>query len=412
MPTLLEARERVRELAAKMLAVVEDAALTDAAKMTKLDEYEPDLKAAQDEVAAKEAVERRKAEIFQAAGRAPGDDEADPQDKRGGYVTLGEQFVRANGYKTLLDRGLKGGSWTTGDIELKADFSEGTPAAPGPGYDLVTTPPQIIPGIVDIRFRPLVIEDLFPGGGTTSPLIRYLVETAVTNAAAAVAEGALKPESAMSFDTVDETLHKIATFLPITDEMLEDWSQIQSYLNARLPLFIRQASEAQILSGDGNGANMIGLLNRPGLAPTITKGTGLSPAEDNEMDAIYRQLTEIRWTSFLEPDAIVINPRAWQTIMLSKNSQGVYYANGPFVGQQPQTLWGKRVVNTPAIANGEALIGAFASAAQLFTRGGIVVEASNSHADFFQRNKTAIRAERRMGLAVYRPGAFGRVAGL
>jgi len=98
--------------------------------------------------------------------------------------------------------------------------------------------------------------------------------------------------------------------------------------------------------------------------------------------------------------------------MLAKNAQGNYYANGPFVTSQPETLWGKRVVVTPAIGDGQALVGAFTSAAQLFNRGGIVVEASNSHADFFQRNKTAIRAERRMALAVYRPGAFGRVAGL
>jgi hypothetical protein len=40
------------------------------------------------------------------------------------------------------------------------------------------------------------------------------------------------------------------------------------------------------------------------------------------------------------------------------------------------------------------------------------VEASNSHADYFQRNLTAIRAEERLALAVYRPGAFGAVTGL
>jgi hypothetical protein len=75
MPTLLEARETVRELASKMLVVVEDPKLTDAEKMTKLDEYQPDLTAAQDEVASKEAVERRKAEIFKAVGRKGGDNE-------------------------------------------------------------------------------------------------------------------------------------------------------------------------------------------------------------------------------------------------------------------------------------------------------------------------------------------------
>ena len=35
-----------------------------------------------------------------------------------------------------------------------------------------------------------------------------------------------------------------------------------------------------------------------------------------------------------------------------------------------------------------------------------MVEASNSHSDYFQRNLTAIRAETRLALAVYRPEAF------
>jgi HK97 family phage major capsid protein len=157
---------------------------------------------------------------------------------------------------------------------------------------------------------------------------------------------------------------------------------------------------------------MVGLLNRPGLAATVTKGTAPSAADDNNMDAVYRQITRIRQNSFMEPDAIVISPTAWQDIVLSKNAQGAYYANGPFVGQQPETLWGKRVVQTAALTAGNALVGAFAQGAQMFAKGGITVEASNSHADFFQRNKTAIRAERRLGLAVYRPGAFGLVAGL
>jgi HK97 family phage major capsid protein len=413
MPTLEESREKVRDIAAKMLVVVEDAKLTDADKLKKLEAYEPDLKAAQDEVSAKEAIDRRKAEIFKAAGKK-GDNDAggDDRDTRGGYVSLGEQFTKSLGYKNLCERGLKGGRWSSGDIELKTTLTEGTAGAPGGGYDLVTTPPNVLPGVVDIRFRPLFLEDLLPKGSTSSPLIRYLVEEAITNAAAAVAEGDLKPESALSFATVDETLHKVATFLPVTDEMLEDWNQIQSYLNARLELFVRQAAESQLLSGDGTGANMVGLLNRPGLAATVTKGTAPSAADDNNMDAVYRQITRIRQNSFMEPDAIVISPTAWQDIVLSKNAQGAYYANGPFVGQQPETLWGKRVVQTAALTAGNALVGAFAQGAQMFAKGGITVEASNSHADFFQRNKTAIRAERRLGLAVYRPGAFGLVAGL
>jgi HK97 family phage major capsid protein len=411
-PTLLESREKVRELASKMLLVVEDSKLSDAEKLTKLKDYEPDLTTAQAEVADKEEIERHKAQIFTAAGK-PNTDAADAPE-RGGYKSFGDEFIHSLGYKSLLERGLRGGNWSTGDVELgaKADLTEGTPAAPGGGWPLVTNPPTYVPGMVDIRTAPLTVEALFPHGTTNSPLIRYLVETVVTNAAAAVAEGALKPESALEFDAIDETLHKIATFLPVTDEMLEDWAQIRSYLNARLPLFVMQASEVQILSGDGTGANMVGLLNRPGLAPPIAQGTAPSLASDNAMDAIYRQITAIRWNSFIEPDGIVINPIAWQSVVLSKNSQGAYYANGPFLGVQPERMWGKAIVPTPAIAAQKALVGGFQQGAQVFVKGGITTEASNSHADYFQRNKTAIRAERRLALAVYRPSAFGMVTNL
>jgi hypothetical protein len=191
------------------------------------------------------------------------------------------------------------------------------------------------------------------------------VETAVTNAAAAVAEGNLKPESAITFSKVDEVLHKIATFLPISDEMLEDWAQTQSYIDARLILFVKLAEEAQLLSGDGTGANLVGLLNRSGLSPTIAKGTARTPSapvayHGQRHGRGVPEITQIRVTSFLEPDAIVIDPYSWQNILLSKTTQGAYYANGPFADVQTQALWGKRVVVTPAMTTGTAIVGAFA----------------------------------------------------
>ena len=311
----------------------------------------------------------------------------------------------------MVENGFKG-NFTTGDLEVKTVLTEGTAGVPGPGYMPVAAVPTLLPGIVDLRFRPLVISDLFPGGTTSTPLIRYLVETAVTNAAAATAEGALMPESALTFSKVDEVLHKITTFLPISDEMLEDWAQAQSYIDARLILFVKLAEEVQLLNGDGTGANLVGLMNRAGLATPIVKGTAPSVAGDNSMDAIYRQITAIRTTAFLEPDAIAIDPLGWQNILLAKNTYGNYYANGPFASAETPMLWGKKVAVSFNSAANSGVVGAFAQAAQVFRKGGLTVEASNSHADYFQRNLTAIRAEERLALAVYRPGAFGAVTNL
>ncbi len=429
MPTLLEAKNKVRALSTKALETVEDAAMTMADKKTALDKIEPEIKQWTEEVQTLERFEETRKDLLATLGSDPAvpADTSDPAATThvGVGKSFGRQFVESAGYKALVDGGgvsNKSGRWTTGGIELKTALTEGTLATPGPGYAPVQTP-TVLPGVTDIRFQPLTVADLFPGGTTTSPLLRYLVETAITNAAATVAELGLKPESAITFAKVDEVLKKVATFLPISDEMLEDYDQIMSYLDARLTLFVQLQEEVQLLRGDGTGTNLVGLMNRVGLAPPVVKGnatppagsaTGiyLSPVSDNDMDAIYRQITQVRVTSFLEPETIVIDPGAWMNIQLSKNSQGIYYAGGPFMQTATPMLWAKPVVVTTAMVANTALVGAFAKASQVFRKGGITVEASNSHADFFQRNEVAIRAEERLILAVYRPGAFGAVSSL
>jgi HK97 family phage major capsid protein len=407
MTTLNEAKNKVRELSKKGLAVAESKTLTFAEQKTALDPIEADIKQWMEEIKDLEFVEEKRKSFMAGAGNPI--EEAGAEIKSGA-LTIGQQFVQSKGYKDMVRTGLKG-SFKSGDVEIKTTLTEGTPGAPGPGFT-PTGQPTVLPGILPILFRPLTISDLFPGGTTSTQLIRYLVETAVTNSAAAVAEGALAPESALSFSQVDEVLHQIKTFLPISDLMLEDWAQAQSYIDARLILFIKLAEETQLLNGDGTGSNLVGLMNRPGLAASVVKGAGTSAVTDNSMDAIYRQITAIRTTQWLEPDALAIDPLGWQNILLSKNSQGAYYANGPFASAETPTLWSKRVAVSPAIAANSALVGAFAQGGQVFRKGGITVEASNSHADYFQRGITAIRAEERLALAIYRPGAFGTVTGL
>lgn len=408
MSTLKEAKDKVQELSKKGLEIAESKTLSFAEQKAALDPIEADIKKFMDEIEQLSFVEEKRKAFMAAAGNPIEDVGADTGNIAG--KSIGQQFVQSKGYKDMVAGGLKG-SFRSGDVEVKTTLTEGTPAAPGPGFSPIGQP-TLLPGVLATLFHPLTIADLFPGGTSSTRLIRYLVETSVVNAAAPVAEASLVPESALTFDKVDETLHQIKTFLPISDLMLEDWAQAQSYIDARLILFIKLAEETQLLNGDGTSENLTGLLNRTGLAPSVVKGTGISAAADNSMDAIYRQITAIRTSQWLEPDAIAIDPVGWEKILLSKNTQGAYYAQGPFASAESPSLWSKKVAVSASIAGSSALVGAFTTAGQIFRKGGITVEASNSHADYFQRGITAIRAEERIGLAIYRPGAFGTVTGL
>ena len=106
---------------------------------------------------------------------------------------------------------------------------------------------------------------------------------------------------------------------------------------------------------------------------------------------------------------MVVNPVDWAELRLVKDTTENYVAGSPFSNgpaQPGELLFGRRVVVTQAIEAGLALVGAFGTGAQLYRRGGLTVEASNSHEDFFRRDLVAIRAETRLALAVHRPAAF------
>ena len=318
--------------------------------------------------------------------------------------SLGDQWVRSAAMEFIRKNGHRSQSaWRSPSVELMAATLTEDPAS---GGALVL--PDQRPGWLPTLTRRLMVADLMAIGTTTSNSIQYMVEKVFTNAANSVAEGAAKPESTLTFEARQEPVRKIAHWLPVTEEMLEDVAQIRSYIDARLSLGVQIEEEDQLLNGTAVPPDILGLLNRSGLAADVAVGI----APDTPQDAIFRQMMAIFATSQLMPDGIVANPTNWAKILLQKTSTGEYLTGGPFQSIQTPTLWGLPVAVTPVIAVNTALVGAFKQASQVFRHGGIRVEASNSHADYFIKNLVAIRAEERLALAVYRSAAFGKVTGL
>lgn len=323
---------------------------------------------------------------------------------------MGSAVVNSEAYQALKAKGFTG-RFTSGPIEVpwygnsKATVTE--TASP-----VVTI--DTLPGIRGIPFWPLRVADLFAQGTTNSTTVRYLQELSETNAAAGTAEGGAKPESSIVFNSVDATVGKIATFLPVSDEMLEDVDQMQSFLNNRLAGFVSRAEDSDLLNGTGT-PTVTGILQVSG----IQTGSALSLDTDSAIDAIFQALTAVRVTGLYEPDGLVMNPSDWAAIRLMKDTNKQYYGGGPFTGAYGgsggiagDSLWGKPVVATTAIAAGTCLVGAFGTAAQIFRKRGLTVETSNSHNDFFQKDLVAMRAEIREALAVYRPLAFYKLTGI
>jgi HK97 family phage major capsid protein len=327
----------------------------------------------------------------------------------GGGRSLGAAFVNSDTFKWLKQHkgGLPTGTWTSVSSELPglnlmaATLTEDAAS----GGDLVIQ--DFRPGILALPTRPLVMADLIAPGTTESNTVVYMKETSFTNAADTVAEGVAKPESTLIFDAVSDPVRKIATWIPVTEEMLEDVPALQSYIDTRLRLGVQLAEDDQLLNGSVVAPDIIGFLARTGLAASIAR-----VAEVNA-DAIYSQIAAIETATGLAVDGIVMNPSNWKTIQLLKDSTGNYIGGGgPFASPRVPTLWGRPVALTSAIVANTALVGAFRTASQIFRKGGLRVEASNSHASFFTENKVAIRAEERLALAVYRASAFGTVTNL
>jgi HK97 family phage major capsid protein len=302
--------------------------------------------------------------------------------------TFGELFTESKAYKTKGEVGHI-------DAELKTLFQTTAGWAPE------TTRTG---RVVDFATRPIQVTDLVPQTTTSQAAVVYMEETTFTNAAAEAAEGGTYAEAVLALTEQSSTVRKIAVFLPVTDEQLEDEPQVRGYMNNRLPFMVQQRLDGQILNGNGTAPNLRGILQVAGIQ-TQAKGTDPNP------DAVYKAMVKVRVTGRAMPNGVVFNPFDWQLIRLLRTADGLYIWGNPS-DAGPDRIWGLAVAQGDVITAGTALVGDFANFSELAVRRGIDVQVSNSHSTFFVEGKQAMRADIRCALVVYRPAAFCTVTGI
>lgn len=263
------------------------------------------------------------------------------------------------------------------------------------------------PLFVPFPLRPLRVADVVPQTTTEQNIIRYMEQTVFNDAAATVSESGVKPEGQVEWVERSDEVEKIAIWIPVTEEALDDAPQLRNLLDEYLREAVRREEEDQLLNGNGTRPNLLGFLNKTGIQ-TQARGS------DSNADAIFKAFTLVRWTStaFAEPTAVIIHPNNWETIRLSKTSgDGAYLFGQPYLSGF-DTLWGKPVVVTPAITANTALTGDFQMFSRIYRKKGLRVDISDSHSDYFIYNKLALRAEERLTLVITRGAAFAKITGL
>jgi HK97 family phage major capsid protein len=198
-----------------------------------------------------------------------------------------------------------------------------------------------------------------------------------------------------------------STIAHVTEEidraLLNDYEGLRNFLDQELRLGVLLAEEDQILNGTGGFPNLDGILDAD---------IGDQPlGSDTITDALLRGLNVVRTEGLVEPDAIVMNSADYENAALEKTDGSGEYIHGSPNDSTTPTLWGKRVIISPVLDAGTALVGSFATGAAIYDRETPRVDFTDG-GDLFTKNQLMFRGEERIALAIFRPSAFATVSDL
>ena len=314
--------------------------------------------------------------------------------------SLGKMFTQNENYKEWRKSGGKPRFAFDLDVDMKTTMT--TAAGFAPANNRTSK-------VVLSAQMPLTVGDVIPQDATDLSVIKFMEETTFTNNAAPISEndGTGLAQSALAFTQRQNLVEVIGTYLPVTLEQMEDVQGIEGLINNRLVTMVQYAEEAQFLTGSGTSPQLIGFLNKSGIQ---TQALG----SDNIFDCLYKSLNKVRGSAgagFANPTAFILHPLDWEPCRLAQTADGIYILGNPG-DPGVDRLWGLPVVITTRITQNTGLVGDFSMFSHISRKGGLRVDVSDSHSDYFIKNLLAIRAEVRTCLEIYRAAAFCTPTGI
>lgn len=280
------------------------------------------------------------------------------------------------------------------DLEQKATMVTTSGFAP-----FVSRDGKVIPAVS----RPPQFIDFLRVEPTEQNAVKFMKQTTRTNAADAKAENAALAESTIVYTEATVDIRKIGTYLPVTEEQLEDEAGVRGLIDFDLRLMVRQEADEQITVGSGTAPQIRGAYNATGVQSQAL-------GSDTRFDAIMKAMTKVRVTGRARPNLIVLHSNDYQEIVLERTSDGIYLLGNPSDAPMSR-VWGVNIALSEALTEGNGMV-LDTDYLRLKLRKDVTLAVSDSHGELFIQNCLVLRAHMRAGLQIMRDEAICRLTGI
>jgi HK97 family phage major capsid protein len=265
-------------------------------------------------------------------------------------------------------------------------------------------PIERISGIVPEARQTLFLRSLFVARPTSQLLVDFVKVNAPMTKASPQTEGSDKAENAVTFTAASEKIRTLATWIPCSKQILDDFTELANFINDSLTYYLALAEELEMLSGDNSGEHLHGVIGQAASFNTAL----LVPASAGwtYIDVLACAIEQLAIAKEISPSFAVLNPVDWWKIRRIKNSLGNYIVGDPSSQAMPR-LWDLDIIPTVNMTAGTFLVGSGDPAAiEIRDRMQAQIEVSTSHSDYFVKNLAAVRIEKRLALITKRAAAF------
>jgi HK97 family phage major capsid protein len=290
---------------------------------------------------------------------------AKEQTRSDAAASMGEQFTRSEVFSEYRGRG------TSARLEVRAlptGLAEIADVLPQKAR-VDATAPSMTP-LLDVI-----------GTVTVSQNGIEVVEwTKAAGGAAKVAEKAPKPSVEFEPTVTPYTLDTIAAYTQLTRQLIEDAPAVRSTIDSELRREIALKLEAEA-------------------AAALVAAT-LPTAQGATLLAGIRKGVGVVQAAGYNPNAVILNPADWADLDIDVFTGTL---NGAVIGQR---FWGLTPIAAPSQPAGTATVGDMSAGVQHYSRTGISLYVTDSHADTFLANVFTLLAEARAKTVVTRPAAL------